>query len=171
MRTITAILAAATTTSSWAATVELKPDVSPRGNLQFGFRCQYNDRDNMNFLWMVKTSQRLGAVPKTLYWSAFDTHTGRYILPWKHYEPPFTQNDAGSMTFAIEAHDEDTVHGVLRYLQEIEIHLSADGSGNSRAVDYTFPLGMYRQRTAEYFYDQTDPTKHCNVNEFDLPYP
>lgn len=71
-------------------------------------------------------------------------------------------------TFLLESHDEREVHPLLVRLKTTEIHFSAQGSENS--VVYVFPLGQYRANAVEYFYDMTNPTQHCDVNEFDLPF-
>lgn len=155
-------------TSAWAKGVEIVPDVSPRGTLQFGFRCQYDNNDNLNILWMVKTSQKLARIPTSLWWSAYDTRTQRYYLPWSHTE--FSGGVSSPLTLTIESHDINVARPILRNLLTTEIHFSNDGSGDSRSVAYVFPLGRYRVQDGAYFYDLTYPIQHCRVNEFDLPW-
>jgi hypothetical protein len=168
MKHLATLIEIVLTTSSFAAGIELRPDVSPRGTLQFGFRCQYDDRDeNINFLWLIRTSQTLGRRMPPLWWSAYDTSTHRYYLPWMPYvAPPQLQPETG--TFLLSSKDERVVHPVLARLKNTEIHFSVQGSEAS--VIYTFPLGLYRANAVEYFYDMTHPIQHCDVNEFDLPF-
>ncbi len=168
----TAALGMIFATSVRAAGIELRPDISPNGTMQMGFQCQYDSRDKLAFFWLIKTSQRLPRFPASLWWSAYDTSTGRYYLPWKHFELA-RQTAPASTTLVIESHDENEVRQVLLRLAVTEIHFSLDGSGdgifNAKSVGYVFPLGKYRANAVDYFYDLTNPSQHCEVNEFQLP--